>query len=63
MNHYHSLNKTLALLALVALWIAPAGTAGNLPLPTPEATSSITARDLKKHSVYSLRMSSAAGTL
>lgn len=35
-------------LLLLAILIAPAA-ATNLPLPAPEATSTITARDLKKH--------------
>jgi hypothetical protein len=34
---------------LAALFIAPLAAASNLPLPAPEATSSITSRDLKKH--------------
>jgi hypothetical protein len=37
------------MLLLAALSLAPATGAANLPLPEPEATSTITARDLKKH--------------
>ncbi len=48
MNHSHSFKRALALLMLAALALASAG-AANLPLPTAEATSSITARDLKRH--------------
>ena len=50
MNHRHSSRRALALLVLAALMLASAvAGASNLPLPTAEATSSITARDLKKH--------------
>src|SRR5258706_1877686 len=50
MNHRHSSRRALALLVLTALMLASAvAGASNLPLPTAEATSSITARDLKKH--------------
>ncbi|MEK6323946.1 MAG: M28 family peptidase [Acidobacteriota bacterium] len=48
MNHHHSSRRALAVLMLAALTLASAG-AANLPLPTAEATSSITARDLKRH--------------
>jgi hypothetical protein len=48
MNHRHSFKSALALLVLAAVALASAG-AANLPLPTAEATSSITARDLKRH--------------
>ncbi|HTF38280.1 MAG TPA: peptidase M28, partial [Blastocatellia bacterium] len=50
MNHRHSSRRALALLVLAALMLVSAvAGASNLPLPTTEATSSITARDLKKH--------------
>ena len=50
MNYRHSSRRALALLVLAALMLASAvAGASNLPLPTAEATSSITARDLKKH--------------
>ena len=49
MNHHHSFRRALALLSLAALALAAAVGAASLPLPTAEATSSITARDLKKH--------------
>ncbi|MEK6407247.1 MAG: M28 family peptidase [Acidobacteriota bacterium] len=48
MNHRHSPRRALAMLMLAALTLATAG-AANRPLPTAEATSSITARDLKRH--------------
>jgi len=48
MNYRHSFKRALALLMLAALVLASAS-AANLPLPTAEATSSITARDLKRH--------------
>src|SRR2546425_11579751 len=53
MNHRHSTRRALALLVLTALMLASAvAGASNLPLPTAEATSSITARDLKKHLTF-----------
>jgi peptidase M28-like protein len=48
MNHHHSVRRVLAMLMLAVLTLASAG-AASLPLPTPEATSSITVRDLKRH--------------
>ena len=48
MKHGHSPKRALAVLVLAALSLASA-VAANLPLPTAEATSSITARDLKRH--------------
>jgi hypothetical protein len=44
---FNSARKALVLLALVLVSITAA--ASNLPLPPPEVTSSITARDLRKH--------------
>src|SRR5258705_4999880 len=50
MNHRHSSRRALALLVLAALMLASAvAGASYLPLPTAEATASITARDLEKH--------------
>jgi hypothetical protein len=49
MNHFHLFRRTFALFTLAVFLIASAAGAANLPLPTAEATSSITARDLKKH--------------
>ncbi|HSE37017.1 MAG TPA: M28 family peptidase [Blastocatellia bacterium] len=49
MNHRHSPVRVLAALALAALFIGSSTGAANLPLPTTEATSSITKRDLKMH--------------
>ena len=49
MNHRHSSKRALALLMLAAFMLASAAGAANLPLPTAEATSSITTRDLKMH--------------
>lgn len=49
MNHRHSSVRVLAALALAALLIGVSSNAANLPLPTAEATSSITMRDLKMH--------------
>ncbi|HXG94838.1 MAG TPA: M28 family peptidase [Blastocatellia bacterium] len=46
MKFFHSLKR--AAIFIIALSIITAS-ASNLPLPAPEATSSITARDLKKH--------------
>lgn len=48
MNNRYSVRRALVVLMLAVLTIASAG-AASLPLPTPEATSSITARDLKRH--------------
>lgn len=47
-----SFRTTLVLLMLAALVLAPAAGAANRPLPTTEATSSITARELKKHLAF-----------
>src|SRR6185295_8632174 len=47
MNH-PSIRRSLAVLMLAVLTLASAG-AASLPFPTPEATSSITVRDLKRH--------------
>ena len=49
MNHRHLSTRALAVLMLAALLFASAAGAANLPLPTAEATSSITTRDLKMH--------------
>ncbi len=49
MNHRHSSKRALAVLMLAAFMLASAAGAANLPLPTAEATSSITTRDLKMH--------------
>jgi hypothetical protein len=49
MNHRHSSMRVLAALVLAALSIGSSTGAANLPLPTAEATSSITKRDLKMH--------------
>lgn len=49
MNHRHSSRPTIARLLLAVFVLASAAGAANLPLPTAEATSSITARDLKRH--------------
>ena len=49
MNHRHSSARALAALVLAALLIGSSSGAANLPLPTAEATSSITMRDLKMH--------------
>ena len=51
MNH-HSSKRLLAVLMFAALLVASATGAANLPLPTPEATSSITTRDLKMHLTF-----------
>jgi hypothetical protein len=48
MKENQLMGRGLALL-LVAFLAAPLAIAGNLPLPTPRATSSISASDLKKH--------------
>ncbi|HSB09245.1 MAG TPA: M28 family peptidase [Blastocatellia bacterium] len=48
MNHSFSLRRVLATLLVLSLALAAAAGA-SLPLPTSEATSSINARDLKKH--------------
>jgi hypothetical protein len=52
MKHNQSFRRTLALLVLAALTLASAAGAANRPLPTAEATSSITARELKKHLTF-----------
>ena len=44
-----SFRRPLARLSLAVFVLASAAGAANLPLPTAEATSSITARDLKRH--------------
>ncbi len=49
MKDSHSAKRAIALLMVAALMLASAALAANLPLPTAESTSSITARDLKKH--------------
>lgn len=49
MKHDQSFRRTLAVLMLAALALASVAGAANRPLPTPEATSSITARELRKH--------------
>ncbi|HSQ20836.1 MAG TPA: hypothetical protein VLR92_10740, partial [Blastocatellia bacterium] len=49
MNHRHSSRPAIARLLLAVFVLASAAGAANLPLPTAEATSSITARDLKRH--------------
>lgn len=48
MNKHCSARRALVVLMLAVLTLASAG-AASLPLPTPEATSSITVRDLKRH--------------
>jgi hypothetical protein len=48
MNSYFR-RRLLAVLMLAAVVVSSATSAANLPLPTAEATSSITARDLKMH--------------
>lgn len=52
MNVRHSFRPTLAFLMVAALVLASAVGAANRPLPTNEATSSITARELKKHLAF-----------
>jgi Peptidase family M28 len=52
MNHQTKFRRALAFVMLVALVLASAASASNLPLPAAEATSSITARDLKKHLTF-----------
>jgi len=47
-----SFRRPLTLLMLAALVLASAAGAANRPLPTAEATSSITARELKKHLAF-----------
>ena len=49
MNPCHSSKRALAVFMLAAVMIASAAGAANLPLPTAEATSSITTRDLRMH--------------
>jgi hypothetical protein len=49
MNNRLAFRRALTLFLSAALILATAAGASNLPLPTAEATSSITARDLKKH--------------
>ena len=44
--------RAMALTMLAALMVAVSVGAANRPLPTPEATSSITARELKKHLTF-----------
>ena len=45
----HRLIKRVSVFIIFALLAAPTVGAANLPLPAPEVTSSVTARDLKKH--------------
>jgi Peptidase family M28 len=52
MNHQNRFRRALAFVMLAALVLASAARAANLPLPAPEATASITARDLKKHLAF-----------
>src|SRR5437870_5781105 len=52
MNHQNRFRRALAFVMLAALVLASAARAANLPLPAPEATASITARDLKKHLTF-----------
>lgn len=52
MNYTKRPGRGLALLLLAALSLAQPGGAANIPLPAPEATSSITARDLRKHLTF-----------
>ena len=49
MNPGHSSKRAIALLMLAAFMLASPAGAANLPLPTAEATSSITTRDLRMH--------------
>jgi hypothetical protein len=49
MNHRHPSNRALTVLMLAAVLLSSAAGAANLPLPTSEATSSISTRDLKMH--------------
>lgn len=49
MSHHLCVRRGFALLLLAALTLAPIAGAANLPLPAPEATSTITTRDLKRH--------------
>ena len=52
MNHRHSTKRSVAVLMLGVFLVVSATSAGNLPLPTAEATSSITIRDLKMHLTF-----------
>ena len=49
MNCYQRVRRGPAFVLLAALLVTSAVGASNLPLPSSEATSSITKRDLKKH--------------
>ena len=49
MNHRPTSKRLLEVVFLAAFLVASATGAANLPLPTAEATSSITTRDLKMH--------------
>jgi peptidase M28-like protein len=49
MNHSNLRRRALAVLLLAAVVVSSGTSAANLPLPTAEATSSITVRDLKMH--------------
>jgi hypothetical protein len=49
MNHRYISKRGLAVVMLAAFLVVSTTGAANLPLPTPEATSSITTRDLKMH--------------
>ncbi|MCI0485448.1 MAG: M28 family peptidase [Blastocatellia bacterium] len=49
MKKIHLSRRGLALVMLAALSVVSVASAGNMPLPSSEATASITVRDLKKH--------------
>ncbi len=49
MKRANQLKRVFAVVLLTALSLAPIASASNMPLPSPEATSSITAADLKMH--------------
>ncbi len=49
MSYYQRVKRGPAFVLLVALLMTSAAGASNLPLPSSEATSSITKRDLRKH--------------
>ena len=49
MNCYQRVRRGPAFVLLAALLVTSAVGASNLPLPSSEATSSITKRDIKKH--------------
>ncbi|HVG18212.1 MAG TPA: M28 family peptidase [Blastocatellia bacterium] len=52
MKYNPLLRKALASMTLAALLLASTTGAASLPLPSPEATSSITVTDLKKHLTF-----------